>query len=124
LSVGGKEILIKAVPTFSMSCFRLPRGLCLHFNSLNRNFLWGSKEGKQRTFWVSWDVMTSPKYMGGLGFRDIELFNLALLAKQALRVLQDLESLSAWLMKAINFPGGDFLSTYERARSIPRVLCV
>jgi hypothetical protein len=42
LSVGGKEILIKsvaqAVPTFSMSCFKLPRGLCEHINQMLRNF--------------------------------------------------------------------------------------
>jgi hypothetical protein len=53
LSVGGKDILIKsvvqAILTFSMSCFKLPRGLCLHINSLIRKFWWGSKKGKRRT---------------------------------------------------------------------------
>lgn len=39
LSAEGKEVLIKsvaqAVPVFSMSCFKLPRGLCEHINSLS-----------------------------------------------------------------------------------------
>ena len=53
LSVGGKEVLIKSVaqvvPVYSMSCFKLPRGLCEHLNSLIRKFWWGSKEGKEES---------------------------------------------------------------------------
>jgi len=113
LSAGGKEVLIKAVaqavPMYSMSCFRLPRGLCQHLDSLLRSFWWGSKEGKRRTCWVAWEEMTKPKFLGGLGFRDFELFNLALLAQQAWRILQEPSSLSARILKAIYFPDADFL---------------
>lgn len=65
LSSGGKEVLIKAVaqaiPTYSMSCFKLPRGLCKHFDGLLRSFWWGSKEGKCRTCWVAWNDIIKPK---------------------------------------------------------------
>jgi hypothetical protein len=113
LSGGGKDVLIKsvaqAITTFSMSS-RLPRGLCQHINSLIRNFWWGSKEGKRKTCSVAWEEMTKPKFLGGLGFRDIELFNLALLAHQGWRILQNPNTLSARILKAIYFPACDFMN--------------
>jgi hypothetical protein len=72
LAAAGKGVLIQAVamaiPVFSMSCFKLPRGLCQAINSMLRSFWWGSKDGKRKTCWVSWDTMCSPKFNGGMGF--------------------------------------------------------
>ena len=113
LSAGGKDVLIKsvaqAIPVFSMSCFKLPRGLCEHLNNLIRKFWWETKEGKRKPHWVSWKAMTQPKGMGGLGFKDFELFNLAMLAKQACRLLQNPESLSARVLKSVYYPNADTL---------------
>ena len=51
LSQAGREILLKAVvqaiPTFAMSCFKLPVGLCDEIEALIRKFYWGQK-GEQR----------------------------------------------------------------------------
>jgi hypothetical protein len=103
LSGGGKEISIKsviqAIPTYSMVLFKLPRGLCQHITSLIRKFWWGGKNGERKTAWISCESMAMPKYKGGLGFRDIEIFNLALLALQVWRVLMDRSSLSARMLK-------------------------
>ena len=115
LSAGGKEVLIKsvaqAVPVYSMSCFKLPRGLCEHINTLIRKFWWGSKEGKRKASWVSWGTMTMPKFCGGLGFRDIELFNLSLLARQAWRLIEGPMTLSARILKSVYYPSVSFLDS-------------
>ena len=108
LSAAGKEVLIKSVAqailVFSMSCFRLPRGLCDNVTSIIRQFWWGSKHGKRKPAWVSWDVMTNPKNLGGLGFKDIEVFNLALLSRQMWRCLTEMRSLSSRVLKAAYYP--------------------
>ena len=115
LSTAGKEVLVKSVaqsvPVYSMSCFKLPRGLCEHLNKLIRKFWWGCKDGKRKPHWVSWKGMTQPKGMGGLGFKDFELFNMAMLAKQAWRLVQRPDSLCAHLLKSIYYPGGQFLDS-------------
>lgn len=61
--------------------------------------------------WVSWDSMTMPKYKGGLGFKDMGIFNLALLARQAWRILQEPHSLSARILKAVYYPHSEFLES-------------
>lgn len=52
-----------------------------------------------------------PKYMGGLGFRDTELFNLAMLAKQGWRIFQEPDALSARILKVVYFPTVDVLQS-------------
>lgn len=94
---------------YSMGCFKLPRGLCEHLNTMVRKFSWGSKDGNRKVEWVSWEVMTKPKAMGGLSFRDLELFNLSLLTRQAWRIFQEPYSLSARILKAVYFPDTSIL---------------
>jgi hypothetical protein len=53
--------------------------------------------------------MVLPRSSSGLGFKDIELFNLALLAHQAWRLLKDPDSLSARVLKAVYYPDSDIL---------------
>jgi hypothetical protein len=57
---------------------------------------------------MAWDDMIMSKFLGGMSFRDIELFNLVLLAKQTWRILQEPVSLSARTSKMVYFPQGDF----------------
>lgn len=61
--------------------------------------------------WVSWDRMTAPKAMGGLGLRDIQLFNQALLAKVAWRIITVPDCLLARILKGKYCQRQGFLDT-------------
>jgi hypothetical protein len=50
--------------------------------------------------WLVWDKLVRPKPHGGGGFRDLRVFNQALLAHQAWCFLKFLDSLCAHLLKA------------------------
>lgn len=85
LSMGGKEILIKvvaqAIPTYMMSCFFRPKGLCEDLERMMRNFWWVQKDQETKISWVGWKKMCKFKLHGGIGFHNLKAFNLAMLAK-------------------------------------------
>ena len=113
LSKAGKEVLIKtvaqAIPTYAISCFKIPDSLCDEITSLIRNFLWGQRKKERRTAWISWEKLCAHKASGGMGFKQLKQFNLALLAKQGWRLQSGRESLLHKVFKARYFPNCDFV---------------
>ena len=78
-------------------------------NMIIAKFWWGSGGVKRGIHWLRWDSPCVSKLDGGLGFREFEAFNLALLAKQGWRLLQDEDTLCHRVMKAKYFPNGSFM---------------
>ncbi|KAK2656773.1 hypothetical protein Ddye_009825 [Dipteronia dyeriana] len=107
MSIGGREVLIKAViqsiPTYSMSLFRLPRNLLNELHGLCNHFWWGSKVTKETIHWAAWDKLCRGKDIGGMGFKNLINFNRALLAKQVWRLIKNPGSLAARVLKHLYF---------------------
>lgn len=55
-SIGGKEVLIKAViqtiPCYSMSGFKIPKKLLNEINQMAARFWWGEGEKDRKIHWV------------------------------------------------------------------------
>lgn len=66
---------------------------------------------------MSWDKLGLPKNDGGLGFRKFQDFNDALLAKQCWRLIHNLNSLWAWILKARYCPHTSFLDVKLGSRA-------
>jgi hypothetical protein len=108
----GKEVLIKsvlqAIPTYKMSVFRLPTTLCREINSLFGKFWWGHKENDRKISWMAWNGLGRNKK---LGYRELESFNLSMLAKQGWRLSKFPGTLAARVMREKYYPTSDFLGS-------------
>lgn len=105
LSRAGKTILIKCVaqsiPTYCMSCFNVPKSLCIDMERLMNGYWWNSSGTQNKGIrWLSWERMGTTKCQGGLGFRSLIGFNLALLAKHIWNFLKNPQSLVARVFQA------------------------
>jgi hypothetical protein len=63
-------------------------------------FWWEDDENSKRMHWMAWWNCAS----GGMGFRDFHSFNLAMLAKQAWRLITNPESLCVQVLHAKYYP--------------------
>lgn len=121
LSAAGKEVLIKSVlqalPTYMMACFRFPVTVLKKFQASVINFWWGEVPGTKKMHWIRKEILLKQKLEGGLGLKNMESFNLALLAKQGWNLLQNSESLLAKVLKSKYYPQCDLLSAPEKHNS-------
>ncbi|XP_028118147.1 uncharacterized protein LOC114315744 [Camellia sinensis] len=85
LSYAGRAQLIQTI-LFSMqvywsSLFILPRKVVREIENLLRAFLWSGVDLKKHSAKIAWDKVCAPKSEGGLGFKSLEVWNRAAIAK-------------------------------------------
>ncbi|KAA3488218.1 reverse transcriptase [Gossypium australe] len=94
-----------------MPYFLLPNSLCGEIERTIASFWWQKAHENKGIHWCQWQHMCQPKDEGGMGFRSLAKFNVALLAKQGWRILTNPNSLVAQVLKAKYFPNENFLNS-------------
>ena len=86
LSKASKKVLIKAmaqsIPTYTMSVIQLPMKFCDELDAMCAKFWWGQVGNERKIHQKNWEKFILSKKDGGMGFRDLKAFNLAMLAKK------------------------------------------
>lgn len=73
-------------------------------------FYWNtSTNSSSKIHWMSWDRMACHKHRGGLGFKNLRDFNMAMLAKQCWRLITNPDSLVAKIYKAKYYADTTFI---------------
>lgn len=85
LSHAGRLTLIKSVllslPVYYMLVARVPTRTIKAVTAIIQKFLWGKLDKSRYLSFIGWDKVCLKQEEGGLGVRDIKLFNEALLLK-------------------------------------------
>lgn len=95
LSLGGRIVLVNSIlsslPLYFFSFYRVPKIVLRQLVRLQRSFLWSGWEEGHKVAWVRWEEVCQPKEKrsGVWGVKNLNLFNISLLAKWRWRFLTD-----------------------------------
>jgi len=108
VSWAGREVLIETVAQAFLTYVNEHLQTNKRDLSFNPSFIicfwWGHKQEGHKIHWVSSTTICKSKEDGGVGFRNTEAFEQAMLAKQFWRLLKNPSSLVACFLQTIYFP--------------------
>ena len=110
------KAMVQSIPTYSISFFCLPIGLLKDIEPMIRKFWWDCSENSRKIHWVQWETLCSSKSVGGMGFRDLRMFNDAMLGKKVWRLFHNRNSLVYKVFRAKYFHSSNIFDAKESSR--------
>lgn len=101
--------VVQAIPILPMSVFRLPTILCQKLERMMVAFCWLYNMESSEVIWMIQNRMVKARSKGGMGFKVLFDFNLAILDKQGQRFMKYFHSLVSKFQRARYSPNIDFL---------------
>lgn len=118
ISEAGRSVMIRnvrnSIPFHHMVSFKIPDDTISKMNSIQQKF-WKNKKTNKGKHYIVWRNVNKAKEEGGLGFKDLETFNRALLAKSSWKLCSEDTSVCARSLKAKYFP--DFFNIQEHTKA-------
>ena len=77
------QSMLQAILIYALQTTHLPTSAKVKIGQLFRRFIWSGAGSQRKLSLVNWNNICRPKSNGGLGFKDMEIMNKALLMKVA-----------------------------------------
>ncbi|GJU17883.1 hypothetical protein Tco_1145849 [Tanacetum coccineum] len=85
--------VLEAISVYWASVFKIPKTVIKEINGILKRYLWSNSESARGKAKVAWKQVCKPKDCGGLGVKDLEKWNEALLAKHLWNIASKKDSL-------------------------------
>lgn len=112
ISKAGKVVFLKmavrSIPNFWMNLLQIPVEICEKIERRMNAYWWGNKSANSGIRWMAWEKLCEVNEEGGLDFKKLRDFNVAMLAKQAWRLINNVNPLVTKLMQARYYHNSDF----------------
>lgn len=84
------QAVLSAITTYCLSFYMLPKKIIREITKMQHKFLWSGNNTNGKSIpWVSWVDVCRKKQEGGLGIKDLRVFNKALFGKWSARFLSN-----------------------------------
>ncbi|GJW67965.1 RNA-directed DNA polymerase, eukaryota, reverse transcriptase zinc-binding domain protein [Tanacetum coccineum] len=97
LSYAGRLMLVasilESIHVYWASVILLPEGVIKNINKILKDFLWNQNDGTKGRPKVAWKNVCRSKQKGGLGLKDLGVWNRAMIVKHMWHIVTDKESL-------------------------------
>lgn len=113
--------VIQALLLYTMMSASILKACIEETHKLQRSFIWEQEEHSKKVHAISWDVVTKPKNLGGLGIRRLDVVNKACIMKLGWEIRNGAQQLWCKLLKGKydrNYWGSDALTSKITASNL------
>ncbi|XP_058722219.1 uncharacterized protein LOC131594138 [Vicia villosa] len=83
-----------------LAVWRASTKMLNEIRAIQSNFLWSGGDVRKSIHWVCWDTVCKTKEEGGLGIKNVEIMNVALISKWKWRILNENDAVWSGILKA------------------------